>query len=254
MAGKRLPLVEPGWIEPDWPAPGCIRAVSTTRAGGCSQGPYASLNLGTHVGDRADAVAENRERLDSRLGLDGPPRWLNQVHGNVIVSAEDAAAPVSADGSITSTARVACVVMTADCLPLLLCDQNGDHVAAVHGGWRGLAGGVVEAAVAAFVARGLSPLSLLCWLGPTIGPVAYEVGVEVRDALQDAEDVDALTGNSAGRWQLDLYRLARIRLEHCGVTQVFGGGYCTHTDEARFFSHRRDGICGRQATLIWRQH
>jgi YfiH family protein len=253
MAGKRSELVGSRGIEPDWPAPDCVCAVSTTRAGGCSHGPYASLNLGAHVGDRANAVTANRSTLGRDLGFAEPPRWLNQVHGNVIATAETVLMPVAADGSITSAERVVCAVMTADCLPLLLCDMNGDHVAAVHGGWRGLAAGVVEAAVAAFVARGVNPGKLMCWLGPAIGPAAYEVGAEVRDALQGG-DADALTENPAGRWQLDLYGLARNRLGGCGVTRVFGGEYCTHADDARFFSYRRDGICGRQATLIWRQH
>ncbi len=194
------------------------------------------------------------KKLGEHLGLDDCPRWLNQVHGNVIVSAEEVVTPVSADGAITSASRVVCAVMTADCLPVLLCDDTGAHIAAVHGGWRGLAGGVIEAAIAAFVARGVDPRNILCWLGPAIGPGAYEVGQEVCDALHGGQDKDALTGNSAGRWHLDLYALARIRLRVCGVTQVFGGGYCTYTDSERFFSYRRDGVCGRQATLIWRQH
>jgi YfiH family protein len=253
MAGKRLALAGTGWIEPDWPAPECVRAVSTTRAGGCSGGPYASLNLGLHVGDRVDAVNANRNTLATALGLDSSPRWLNQVHGNLIVRAAEAVTPMSADASITSAAQMACVVMTADCLPILLCDDNGDHVAAVHGGWRGLAGGVIEAAVAAFAGRQVKPGALICWLGPAISCAAYEVGEEVRDALS-GRDAAALSDNSAGRWQLDLYRLARIRLEQCGVTRIFGGGLCTHTNQARFFSYRRDGACGRQATLIWRQH
>lgn len=259
MAGSRFELnnlnrVESNRIEPDWSAPDCVRAVSTTRAGGISQPPYASLNLGDHVGDQNDAVTANRKKLGEHLGLDDCPRWLNQVHGNVIVSAEEVVTPVSADGAITSASRVVCAVMTADCLPVLLCDDTGAHIAAVHGGWRGLAGGVIEAAIAAFVARGVDPRNILCWLGPAIGPGAYEVGQEVCDALHGGQDKDALSGNSAGRWHLDLYALARIRLRVCGVTQVFGGGYCTYTDSERFFSYRRDGVCGRQATLIWRQH
>ncbi len=241
-------------VEPDWPAPDSIRAVSTARAGGASKAPYASLNLGTHVGDRTDAVNANRKLLSDHLGLTDHPRWLNQVHGNMIVSAEDVVTPVSADGSITSALQVVCAVMTADCLPILLCDNSGIHVGAVHGGWRSLAGGVIEAAVAAFVARGADPGNMLCWLGPAIGPGAYEVGPEVRDALYGQNDVDAMTANSGGRWQLDLYALARIRLRQCGITRAFGGDFCTYTDSERFFSYRRDGVCGRQATLIWRQH
>lgn len=254
MAGSRDEPLDADWVEPEWPAPDHVRAISTTRGGGCSRAPYVSLNLGDHVGDRTDAVAANRRMLGERLGLEDSPRWLNQVHGNVIVSAEEVVTPVSADGAIASVPNVVCAVMTADCLPILLCDVTGAHIAAVHGGWRGLAGGVIEAAIAAFVARGVDPRKLLCWLGPAIGPGAYEVGQAVRDALHGGEDKDALTRNSAGRWQLDLYMLARMRLRQCGVTQTFGGDFCTYTDSERFFSHRRDGVCGRQASLIWRQH
>jgi YfiH family protein len=254
MAGSCDEPLDANWVEPDWPAPDHVCAISTTRGGGCSQVPYASLNLGDHVGDESDAVTANRRILGERLELDDPPRWLNQIHGNVVVSADEVVTPVSADAAITSAPHVVCAVMTADCLPILLCDAAGTHVAAVHGGWRGLAGGVIEAAIAAFVARGVDPRKMLCWLGPAIGPGAYEVGQAVHDALRSREDKDALTRNSGGRWQLDLYVLARLRLRQCGVTRTFGGDFCTYTDSERFFSHRRDGVCGRQASLIWRQH
>ena len=243
-----------GLIHPDWPASANIRAVSTTRAGGVSVGPYASLNLGSHVGDDAATVAKNRAIVHDALALADAPRWLDQVHGVDIVGADAAAFSGSADGAITAEVSVVCVVMTADCLPILLCDRSGTHVAAVHGGWRGLAAGVLEAAITAFVDRGVRPGDLLCWLGPAISQAAYEVGADVRDALDRDGDAVALTPNPAGRWQLDLCALARTRLQKSGIEAIYGGGYCTHADAARFFSHRRDGICGRQATLIWRQH
>jgi len=245
-------------ISPDWPAPAGIRAVSTTRGGGVSGAPYASLNLGSHVGDRADAVLENRAILRNCVALPEAPRWLDQVHGVDIVRAETVREPISADGSITADVDVVCAVLTADCVPVLMCDRGGEHVAAVHGGWRGLAAGVLETAVRSFVARGVSPADILCWLGPAIGPRAYAVGPEVRDALMSAGDAVAtagiLTPGSNGRWALDLYQLASSRLRAAGVAQIFGGDICTHADPARFFSYRRDGLCGRQATLIWRQY
>jgi YfiH family protein len=238
-------------IEPDWPAPESVRAASTTRAGGVSEDPYASLNLGDHVGDAPAAVGANREIVEHSLHLATEPRWLTQVHGTCIVAADEGLSPVEADGAITSKPGVVCVVMTADCLPVLICDRTGDTVAAVHGGWRGLAAGVLEAAVMNFERRGFRPADLLCWLGPAIGPAVYEVGADVRDAL--AGDSEALqpSPSAPDRWMLDLYELARMRLRRSGIRAVYGGGYCTYSDDERFFSHRRDGRCGRQATLIW---
>jgi YfiH family protein len=241
-------------IRPDWPAPANICAASTTRAGGVSTGPYASLNLGSHVSDDAIAVAKNRAILQDALGLADAPRWLEQVHGVDIVAAEKLSAPVPADGAITADANVICVVMTADCLPVLLCDRSGTQVAAVHGGWRGLAAGVLEAAVVGFDDRGVRPRDILCWLGPAISQPAYEVGADVWEALNRAGDTASLKPNRVGRWQLDLGALARARLKAGGVDAIYGGGFCTHADAARFFSYRRAGACGRQATLIWRSH
>ncbi len=237
-------------IVPDWPAPDGVRAVSTTRTGGTSSGPYASLNLGCHVGDRTEAVRQNRARLAAKLDLAEQPRWLNQVHGTRIVRVEDVSEPVPADGTIASGIQGVCAIMTADCLPVLLCDHAGAHVAAVHGGWRGLAAGILETAIAEFGSRGVQPADMLCWLGPAIGATAYEVGAEVCDALQG--DAGALTHKENGRWLLDLYGLARARLSRSGVENIYGGAFCTYTDADRFFSYRRDGACGRQATLIWR--
>lgn len=247
MAGSALTL-----IRPDWPAPARVRAASTTRAGGFSSGVYASLNLGTHVGDDPAAVKRNREWLGNALELPASPRWLNQVHGLDIVVAEGAGAdPPRADGSETSSSGVVCAVLTADCLPVLLCDRSGQRVAAIHGGWRGLAAGILEAAVDGFARDGLPAGELLAWFGPAIGVAAYEVGEEVREAFASPGDRAAFHGNARGRYQLDLYALARSRLAAAGVHSVYGGDYCTHADPGRFFSYRRDGSCGRQATLIW---
>ncbi|MDJ0928964.1 MAG: peptidoglycan editing factor PgeF [Gammaproteobacteria bacterium] len=245
MAGTEVPL-----IRPEWPAPAAVHAVATTRLGGFSEGPFASLNLGDHVADDPAAVVRNRERLRAVAALQAPPAWLRQVHGNQVVAAEQVGDSTIADAAATSRAGVICAVLTADCLPLLVCDTAGRRVAAVHAGWRGLAGGIVEAAVADFTAHGMHSEDLLTWLGPAIGPAAYEVSDDVKKAF-GAADGAAFTANTRGRWQLDLYRLARGRLEAAGITAIYGGHWCTASDEARFFSHRRDGPCGRQATLIW---
>lgn len=236
------------WIEPDWPAPPGVRAASTQRRGGASAGAYAGLNLGAHVGDVPEAVAVNRALLRRRLDLPAEPAWLRQVHGSDAVEAGVEPEP-AADASYTRGVGVVCAVMTADCLPVLLCTRDGEGVAAVHAGWRGLAGGVIERAVDA-----LGPGELLAWLGPAIGPAAFEVGEEVRAAFlaQDAESDAAFRGRDNGRWLADIYLLARLRLRRLGIGDVYGGHWCTYSDESRFFSYRRDGVTGRMATLIWR--
>lgn len=247
MAGLEL-------IRPDWPAPARVRAAATTRVGGVSGGPYASLNLAGHVGDDPGAVLENRRRLAEALQLPAPPRWLRQVHGAQVCRAGAAGAePPCADAILAERAGEPCAVLTADCLPVLFCDEAGTRVAAAHAGWRGLAAGVLEATIAALAASGAPPASLMAWIGPAIGAAAYEVGPEVREALlaAHAADAAALQPNARGRWQLDLARLARGRLAAAGVRRVSGGGICTYAEPRRFFSHRRDGPCGRQATLVW---
>ena len=239
------------WIKPGWPAPPRVHAVSTTRDGGVSTGVYASLNLGQHVGDDPTSVLENRRRLAASLELGGEPRWLEQVHGKRVVHLEGKAVPEPADAAVAGIPGEACVIMTADCLPVLFCDTRGARVAAAHAGWRGLAAGVLEAAVRAM---DMAPGELLAWMGPAIGPEAYEVGEEVRRAFLDhaPRAVAAFTpGKGPGKWQCDLYMLARQRLEAAGVRQIYGGGYCTHKERKRFFSFRRDGECGRMASLIW---
>jgi len=240
------------WIVPDWPAPGCVRAVVTSRHGGVSRGAFTSMNPADHVGDEPAAVAANRRRLEQRLQLPAAPLWLQQVHG---ATAVDAAAPggmLQADAAYACQPGVVCAVLTADCLPLLLCDRAGTCVAAAHAGWRGLAAGVIEHTVAAM---GLPGSELLAWLGPAIGAAAYRVGSEVRDTFvaHDPQAVAAFSGGSDGSWQADLYRLARQRLADCGVHAVSGGGHCTFTESDRFFSYRRDGVTGRIASLIWLQ-
>lgn len=238
------------WIRPDWPAPAHVRAVSTTRSGGVSSGPYASLNLGDHVGDADDAVKENRRRVQDVLALTNPPRWLRQVHGTRVARLDGETIRDPADASVASRAGEVCVIMTADCLPILLCDRAGTVVAAAHCGWRSMSAGVLENTVQAmWVERG----ALMAWLGPAIGPGAYEVGDDVLQAFVD-HDVNAtaaFTPKPNGKWLCDLYALARIKLEALGVRAIYGGGFCTFGDKERFFSYRRDGECGRMGTLIW---
>ena len=237
------------WIVPDWPAAARVRAFTTTRRGGVSQAPYASMNLADHVGDDPLAVAQNRQLLQQQLELPGEPLWLQQVHGTTPVNALECTAAPSADASWSQQAGVVCAVLTADCLPVLLCDQRGETIAAVHAGWRGLAAGVIEQTVAAMPVQADE---LLAWLGPAIGPRAYTVGDEVRDAFLSHQDQASLAFQHAAEgWKADLYLLARQRLSVCGVTAVYGGDRCTLSEPEDFFSYRRDGQTGRMASLIW---
>lgn len=239
------------WIRPDWPAPAGVQALSTTRVGGVSRGKYGSLNLGQHVGDDAAAVSENRRRLMTGAGLKQEPRWLKQVHGVAVARLDGGPLTGPADAAVTATRGEACVVMTADCLPVLFCDRAGRHVAAAHAGWRGLAAGVLEATLKAMP---VPADELLVWFGPAIGPQAYEVGGEVRQAFvaQDPAAANAFKPSGGeGKWHCDLYMLARQRLLASGLRRFHGGDLCTYTDSGRFFSFRRDGECGRMATLIW---
>ncbi|MDO9054827.1 MAG: peptidoglycan editing factor PgeF [Gallionella sp.] len=233
-------------IIPEWPAPENVRALQTTRQGGVSVAPYPSLNLGSHVGDAPLSVARNRMLLNSLLPSE--PVWLEQVHGTVVADADRAGCRTVADACIAR--RGVCVVMTADCLPVLLCDRQGSVVGAAHAGWRGLAAGVIEATVQAM---GVLPQNLMAWLGPAIGPQAFEVGEEVRAAFveTDPEAAVAFMPGRSGKYLADIYRLARLRLNALGITQIYGGEYCTYGEPDRFFSYRRDGITGRQATFIW---
>jgi len=249
-------------IRPEWPdLPPTVGAVSTTRLGGVSHSPYddglgkggGGLNLGLHVGDDPLAVAENRKRLATLLPSE--PVWLDQVHGTTVVDAAEARGLPQADASFSTEPGLVCAIMTADCLPVLLCDRQGAVVGAAHAGWRGLAAGVLENTVAAMRAVGDAHIS--AWLGPAIGPHRFEVGKDVREAFADLDpEADAAfrakdgPSGQSGKFLADLYQLARIKLAREGVTQVYGGGRCTH-DEAMFYSYRRDRTTGRMASLIW---
>ncbi|HQT71691.1 MAG TPA: peptidoglycan editing factor PgeF [Thiobacillus sp.] len=218
----------------------------TTREGGVSYAPWASFNLGDHVGDDLAHVAANRARL--RQGLPSEPGWLKQVHSASVV--ETGAGVPQADASITRQAGTVSVVLTADCLPVLFCDRAGSVVAAAHAGWRGLADGVLEATVAAMK---VPPADILAWMGAAIGPQTFEVGDEVRQVFvaQHPQAAAAFVAHASGKWLADIYLLARIRLQGIGVQAIYGGGNCTFTDSERFFSYRRDGVTGRMASLIW---
>lgn len=239
-------------VRPDWPAPGNIRAFSTTRRGGVSRGPWASLNLGPNCGDEPANVLENRRRI-ARL-LPAEPLWMEQVHGaRVLESGEDGTGHEQADARVESAPGRVVTIMSADCLPVLLCDEDGARIGAAHAGWRGIAAGVIEATVERMEA---SPGRLMAWLGPAISGAVYEVGDDVRDAFAAAEgharrSVDGSFTRHGGRWLLDVAGAARRILEALGVQRVYGGGFCTYREPDRFFSHRRDGATGRMASVIW---
>ena len=244
-------MSELNFIIPNWPAPANVKALQTTRAGGVSHAPYVSLNLGAHVNDDAIAVVQNRQLLSPYLPSE--PVWVNQVHGIEVIDAAQSTCLQNADASFTTKANVVCVTMTADCLPVLLCDQAGTVVAAVHAGWRGLCDGVIEAAVNKF---SVVPSEILAWLGPAIGPNAFEVGEDVRQQFiqQDSCAEQAFSAFDE-KWLCNMYLIAQQRLTKLGVRQIYGGGinedFCTYTDETRFFSFRRDNVTGRMASLIW---
>jgi YfiH family protein len=251
--------VSASWIEPDWPAPAGVRALSTHRTGGASVTPYASLNLGDHVGDVAATVAANRRHLAADAELPAAPAWLRQVHGIAVADLDAPPDPEgggagaegpAADASYSRRPGKVCAILAADCLPILLTADTWGLVAAAHAGWRGLAGGVIEATVRAL---SVPPERLMAWLGPAIGPHHFEVGGEVREALLtgDPGAASAFTANERGRFMADLYALAKRRLAALGVARIYGGGECTFAAADRYFSHRRDGMTGRQATLIW---
>lgn len=235
------------WLTPDWPAPASVRACVTTREGGVSEAPFDSLNLGDHVDDRPESVAENRRRLTEHFAIQ--PAWLQQVHG-IAVAHADPCVVATADASWTATPGIACTAMTADCLPALFCNRAGTRVAAAHAGWRGLAAGVLEATLDHL---DTAAADVLVWLGPAIGPKAFEVGPEVREVFvnQLPEAASAFSpSHNAGKFMADIYLLARLRLAERGVTAVYGGGFCTVTDP-RFFSYRRASRTGRFASLVW---
>ena len=235
-------------IIPDWPAPANVKALQTTRLGGISSAPYDSLNLGDHVGDAPLAVARNRMLLNTLLPSE--PVWLEQVHGTTVANADMADCLPQADACIARHRAAVCVVMTADCLPVLLCDRQGSVVAATHAGWKGLAAGAIEATVQAM---GVAPQNLMAWLGPAISQQVFEVGEEVRAAFVAVQPqaASAFIPGQSGKWFADLCALARLRLNAMDITGIYGGGYCTYREREKFFSYRRDGATGRMGTFIW---
>jgi len=238
------------WIVPDWPAPPHVRALITTRAGGVSGGSYASFNIGDLTEDDPAAVAENKRRL--RALLPAEPRWLRQVHSAQVVGADAIASPIEADASYSQSRAVVCAVKAADCMPVLLTDRAGSVVGAAHCGWRGLSQGIIENTV---VAMQVDPASLIAYLGPAIGPDAFEVGAEVLQAFRavDPRAQDAFRQGRPGKWYADLFELGRQRLARAGVHAVYGGGQCTYTHTTRYYSHRRNPATGRMAALVWLQ-
>ncbi|MDR2219841.1 MAG: peptidoglycan editing factor PgeF [Methylobacillus sp.] len=235
------------FIIPDWPAPTRVRAIQTTRQGGLSKPPCDSLNFGLHVGDDPHTVAKNRNLLNTICPSE--PVWLEQVHGTTVVLAETAGCVPQADACITRTTNTVCAVMTADCLPVFLCDDAGAVAGIAHAGWRGLASGVIEKTVSAM---NVTPSSLMAWLGPAIGVQAFEVGAEVREIfLQHSANAESAFAARGEKYLADIYLLTRQRLQALGITRIYGGDFCTFTDAERFFSYRRDGRTGRMASLIW---
>lgn len=240
------------WITPDWQAPDKVKACSTTRVGGVSKPPYDALNLGVHVKDDASSVLQNRAILKEKLALPNEPLWLDQVHSATVVNADKPQQEVcKADSSVAHSKDKVCLVMTADCLPVLFCNRQGTVVAAAHAGWRGLCHGILEETIKQMNCK---PAELMAWMGPAIGPKAFEVGSEVRQAFIDKQSDTAKAfepSSNAGKWMSDIFMLARIRLADAGVSNIYGGGVCTYSNPQDFFSYRRDGVTGRMASLIW---
>ena len=237
------------WIAADWPVPEHVHAGSTTRRGGISQPPYDSLNLAAHVGDKDKNVVHNRQLMINELKLPAEPAWLEQQHGRDIV---DAAAYKKrrADGAYTNITRLVCVVLTADCLPLLICDRDGDEIAAIHIGWRGYTKNIITAAIKTFRQH---PENLLAWIGPCICAKHYEVGKEVRQACMSVStaSANAFTPSRKDHWFADIQLLVRLQLQEQGLDNIFGGQYCTYRDKDLFYSYRRDRVTGRTASMIW---
>lgn len=250
-------MIDMPCITPDWPAPANVRSHITTRAGGVSLPPYASNNLGLHVGDNPESVAANRAQLSAHLGLQNTPQWLEQIHGVKVVNAKTDGVVRTADGSYSNQPGHPCLVMTADCLPILLCDKQGTQVAALHCGWRSLAKGICARGLQKFSTK---PGDILAYLGPAISQSHFEVGVDVLEAFfkaarsqQQADEIASafISAQRPLHFYADIYALARAELHALGVTAIYGGNDCTYADEARFYSFRRDKVTGRMASLIW---
>ncbi len=239
-----------GWIEADWPARDFIRAGTTTRQGGNSQGSYASFNLAQHVEDDPTIVEQNRASLHALCGAPAQLQWLQQVHSTEVVELPHQQKIPRADAAFSLKPGVACTVMTADCLPLLIANSDGTMVAAVHAGWRGLYDGIIEKTVQRLPVENSQ---LLVWLGPAIGAEVYEVGKEVYDAFtqKDKNNAQAFEQKDKEHWLFDIYQAARLRLKAIGVEHIYGGEYCTYSQEDLFYSYRRDGATGRMASMIW---
>ena len=236
------------WITADWPSPANIHALTTLRTGGVSQGEFSSLNPADHVSDNLHHVLANRQCIKNMLDLPSDPVWLQQTHSIKVVCADQVTVYPEADASYTDKINIVCSVLTADCLPVLLCDQQGTMVAAIHGGWRGLLNGIIENTLVK-----MPGVKLIAWLGPAIGVHCFEVGNEVRIAFinKSSHLSSAFKKQRNGKYLADIYQIARILLNNAGVRHIYGGGFCTVSDKQRFFSYRRDGQTGRMVSLIW---
>jgi YfiH family protein len=237
-------------IFPDWPSPDTIKALSTTRQGGFSLPPYNGFNLGIHVGDELDTVLKNRDYLVDIAQLPESPRWLNQIHGTRVIKSNAWQLNIDADAIVSKQKNHICTIMTADCLPLLMCNKKGDTVAAIHAGWRGLAAGIIEKTIAELHC---APQEILVWLGPAIGPNQFEVGFDVYQTFtqHSAKANQAFQQTDSTHYLADIYLLARQRLTALGINAIFGGDLCTASHKQHFFSYRRDDITGRMASVIW---
>lgn len=244
-------MIPAHYIYPDWNAPANVKAAVTTRIGGVSSEPYQSFNMGDHVGDKEESVNANRQQLVHDLELPSSPFWLKQVHGVVVANIDDKTTPNEADASLSRKKGNVSVVMTADCLPVLFCDKSGTVVASAHAGWRGLHVGVLEKTINSMQ---IEPANIIAWMGPAIGPEAFEVGEEVKQAFCDdmalAEQAFKPSKNQ-DKWMADIYLLAKLRMQRAGITDISGGNFCTYADSKHFFSYRRDKTTGRMASLIW---
>lgn len=236
------------WITPNWPAPAHVHAATTLRSGGVSLAGFKSLNPAEHVNDQPEHVLTNRQYIKDMLALPSEPVWLQQTHSTYVVCADQTSVRPEADASYTTKKNVVCAVLTADCLPVLLCDKQGTQVAAIHGGWRGLLNGIIENTLLK-----MSDSEILAWLGPAIGAQCFEVGDDVRSAFIDksVQFSGAFKQQAKGKYLANIYHIASILLNQAGVRQIFGGNYCTVTDKERFYSYRRDAQTGRMASLIW---